>query len=323
METKKAIKQSTLTFFLMATSIVLIILCAASFSLIVASSQRVDVAASNRYELSINAKRFMEASAYLTNEVRAYAATGDITHYNNYWNEIDTTKNRDLAVEKMRAIGLTYHENALVTEMYALSTNLVPLEKEAMALVASGNSASAIKLVYGWSYEDWIGRIRSAQTRFIDMLDERTESQLISERSTSQNWTMLNLICLTLTAIIQIISVIAVRRKLIRPLMMVRDEMLRIENGDLHTIFEATPDTSEMGMLIGSMQTTKSELNTYIREISETLAAIADGDSVARIDSEYPGDFMEIKSSINEISQIMAAKRVEEKESRGSGSNGD
>ena len=314
--TKKALKQSTLSLILNTTSIILMILCCASFYLIIKSNNRLDVASAQRYDLLYNAKRFMEGSAYLTNEVRAYAATGDITHHGNYWNEVNIAKNRDIAIENMRKIGITYHEGALVTEMYALSNNLIPLEEEAMRLAANGNTAEALNKVYGWSYEDWVNRIRSAQTRFINMLDNRTEQHVAAESRTTSIWTVIGLMCLAVTAIIQVVSARILQLKIIRPLMLVRDEMLNIERGNLRSEFNATPDTSEMGMLIGSMQATKAELNTYIREISEKLSAIASGDSTAHIDSDYPGDFMEIKNSINEISQILSAQREQDERIR-------
>ncbi len=306
---KKAIKQSTMTFFLMATSILLIILCCISFYFIIQSNKRVNEAASDRYELYHNAKRFLEASSYLNTEVRAYAATGDIQFYNNYWNEVNVEKNRDIAVENMRRIGITYHEGALVTEMYALSNNMIPLEEEAMALAAAGDIDGALAIVYGWSYEDWISRISIAQAKFIEKLDIRTEEHLAAEHKTSQRWINISLLCLILTAGIQVITAILVRSKLIRPLVMVRDEMLEIEQGNLRSDFNAIPDTSEMGMLIGSMQATKNELSSYIYEISDKLTAIAHGDNTAVITSDYPGDFMEIKTSINEISRILAEQR--------------
>ena len=313
---KKAVRQSTLTLFLNVTSILLIFLCCLSFYFIVESNNRVNKAASDRYELYHNAKRFMETSSYLTNELRAYAATGEKVHYDNYWNEVDAAKSRDVAVRNMREIGITYHEGALVTEMHALSNNLIPLETSALDLAAAGNTAGALAIVYGWSYEDWIARIRTAQTKFIRMLDERTELRLAAEHRTTRIWTAVNLACLLLTALIQVISAVVVRVRLIRPLVMVRDEMLEIERGNLRSEFDATPDSSEMGMLIGSMQATKAELTTYLREISEKLAAIAEGDSAARIEADYPGDFNRIKLSINEISRILAAQRERDERSR-------
>lgn len=313
---KKAIKQSTLTLFLTASSIVLIISCCILFYFIVQSNNRVYKAAAQRYELSLNAKRFMEGSAYLTNEVRAYAATGEKFHYDNYWNEVNVNRNRDIAVENMRSIGITEQEEALVTEMFSLSNNLIPLEEKAMDLAAAGDTRRAIETVYGHAYVDWITRIRSTQTNFIEILEDRTNQQLAVEHDKTRIWTVLNLICLALTALIQIVSTFVVRVKLIHPLLMVRDEMLKIEKGNLHSTFDVTPDTSEVGMLVGSIQKTKAEINSYIAEISEKLAAIAEGDSAARIIRNYPGDFVEIKTSINEISQILAAQRERDEQSR-------
>ena len=310
---RKAIKQSTMTLILMITSIVLLILFGISFYFIITSNAHLDKTAADRYEMFENAQRFMDGSAYLTNEVRAFAATGNPAHAENYYNEVNVAKNRDIAVANMRNIGITYHEGALVTEMFALSNNLIPLEEEAIRLAEAGDIDGALEAVYGWSYEDWIARIRQTQVNFIKMLNDRTDQQLARDLRTTRMWTIISFFCLAVTAIIQIVTVTLIRVKVIRPLALVRDEMIQIERGDLHSEFSTKPDASELGMLIGSMQATKHELNNYILEISEKLAAIADGDSTARIVSDYPGDFMQIKTSINEISEILTDQRSEEK----------
>ena len=313
---KKAIKQSTLTFALNATSILLIILSILSFSFIVQANRNLDRVNLERYELYKNSKRFMEGSNYLTNEVRAYAATGDRAHYNNYMNEMSVEKNRDIAVENMRKIGLTYQEQSLIAEMFAISNFLVPLEIESMELADAGDVPGALEAVFGSFYEYWIAGIRANQTEFTQVLDQRTEQQLLTELKTVNVLTTVSLLCLVVTAVIQALSALFVRQKLILPILQIRDEMHEIEKGNLHSPFESTPDTSEMGMLMDSIQGTKTKLNTYIREISQKLSAIADDDDTARIESDYPGDFMEIKTSINEISQIMAVKRERDKRSR-------
>ena len=151
--------------------------------------------------------------------MRAYAATGDVKHYDNYWHEVEFAKNRDIAVEAMREIGITYHAGALVTEMYAFSNNLIPLEEEAVDLVAAGDMSGALEIVYGWSYENWIGRIRNTQAKFIEMLNTRTEEQMAIELGTARTWTVINYLCLVLTAFIQFLSTAVVRRKLILPIL--------------------------------------------------------------------------------------------------------
>ena len=313
---KKAIKQSTLTFTLNATSIILIALSIVAFFFIVEANLTLDATNLTRYELYNNSQCFLEGSAYLTNEVRAYAATGDRIHYDNYINEMSVEKNRDIAVENMLEIGLTYQEQGLIAEMFAISNFLVPLELEAMERTAVGDVEGALEAVYGSFYEYWVTGIRANQTEFTEMLDHRTEQQLEEQVERVNVLTRISLLCLVVTAVIQVISAFFVQTKLIRPLLRVRDEMQEIENGNLHSPFDAPADSSEIGMLIDSMQETKTKLNIYIKEISEKLSAIADDDDTARIESDYPGDFLEIKTSINEISQIMAYKREQDRLSR-------
>ena len=45
------------------------------------ANKELQQASEDRFELTYNANRFMNGSAYLTNEVRAFAATGDQEHY--------------------------------------------------------------------------------------------------------------------------------------------------------------------------------------------------------------------------------------------------
>ena len=129
---KKAMKQSTLTLILNGISILALLYL--MYSLISYSnvSKQLNVANEERFELTYQANRFMNGSAYLTNEVRAFAATGMQEHYDNYWNEVNVLKNRDEGVAALQEIGITDEEQGMIDDMYALSNQLVPLEDEAM-----------------------------------------------------------------------------------------------------------------------------------------------------------------------------------------------
>ena len=103
---KKAMKQSTLMLILNGISILALLFLV--FSLISYSnvSKQLNTASAERFELTYNANRFMNGSAYLTNEVRAFAATGMQEHYDNYWNEINELQNREKALGHFRKLGL-------------------------------------------------------------------------------------------------------------------------------------------------------------------------------------------------------------------------
>ena len=90
---KKAMKQSVLICILNGISILSLIFLIFSLMAYGRKSAKLNVANEERFELTYNANRFMNGSSYLTNEVRAFAATGLQEHYDNYWNAGDWNYN--------------------------------------------------------------------------------------------------------------------------------------------------------------------------------------------------------------------------------------
>lgn len=135
---KKALSQSLLTTILNGISIISLFFLAFSLYSYRNVNTQLNNAYEERFSLTYNANRFMNGSAYLTNEVRAFAATGLQEHFDNYWNEVDTLKNRDKGVAAMQEIGITSTEQKMIDDMYALSNQLIPLEDEAMKNVRTG-----------------------------------------------------------------------------------------------------------------------------------------------------------------------------------------
>ena len=156
---KKAINQSTLTLILNGISILTLIF----MGLALISNNRIrsllNTANEERFNLTYNANRFMNGSAYLTDEVRAFAATSNQEHYDNYWQEVNELKNRDLGVAALQEIGITDDEQKMIDDMFALSNKLVPLEEESMNQVKAGNKESVIAYVYGNEYSSAIAQI--------------------------------------------------------------------------------------------------------------------------------------------------------------------
>ena len=99
---KKSINQSTLSFILNGISILALLFLVFSLLSYSSISGKLDLANENRFALTYNANRFMNGSAYLTNEVRAFASTGQQEHYDNYWNEVNVLQNRDRGLAAMQ-----------------------------------------------------------------------------------------------------------------------------------------------------------------------------------------------------------------------------
>ena len=298
---KKAMKQSTLIYILNGVSIFFLLITLLSVFYYGNINSKIQQAASSRYELTYNANRFMNGSAYLTNEVRAYAATGDKVHYDNYWNEVNVLKNRDIGVAAMKKIGITANEQSMIDQMSALSNELVPLEEEAMDRVSAGNKSAAIEYVYGDTYSQSIEKINKLKSDFLVMLDERSSSKVNSLVLQSRVSLFMLILSVFVTIAFQITISQISRKKLIAPVIGIMNQMREISGGKLSVDFNLEADSSEIGMLIESIHSTKKELKKYIEDIRETLTAMATGNMAIQTGTEYKEEFKPIQNSLQLI----------------------
>ncbi len=298
---KKAMNQSTLTTLLNGVSICALLLMMAALFAYSNVSRRLETAHENRYELTYNANRFMNGSAYLTNEVRAFAATGIKEHYDNYFNEVNNLKNRDQGVAAMQKIGITSEEQAMIDSMYALSNQLVPLEEQAMEQVQAGQQSTAISYVYGTEYSAAIAKINLIKEQFLDALSRRTLQEVESLSRIANVIRVVMVLALVVVGVLQAFSMRVIRKRILHPVIAVRDQMGEISQGNLSAQFQWEPDSSEIGMLVASIHETKQELKKYINEIDSTLAQMARGNMDLRISTDFRGEFLPIQSALRQI----------------------
>ena len=298
---KKAMKQSTLVFLLNAISIFFLLIAVGCVGAIVVQNRATKAANEDRFELTYNANRFMNGSAYLTSEVRAYAATGRKAHYDNYFNEVNNLKNRDIGVAKMKEIGLTAEEQAKIEEMSALSNKLVPLEEAAMEDAAAGKMSKAIEAVFGDAYEEQITKISSLKQEFLTMLDSRALAKVRQLEAVVISLILITILMVAVIVVLQISTFYLIRKKVLKPIVDVQKEMGEMAKGNLSSVFTLEPDTSEIGMLVASLISTKEELRRYISDISDKLIEMADGNMNLTVDMNYVGDFAPIKEALVHI----------------------
>ncbi len=298
---KKAISQSVLSLILNGISIISLVFLVISLSKYREVNNHLEKANEDRFTLTQNANRFMNGSSYLTNEVRAFAATGEKEHYDNYWNEINNRKNREIGVSEMQRIGITDEEQAMIDKMAELSNTLVPLEEEAMNNVMEGKMEDAVDYVYGTDYNISIAQINSLKEQFLDILDDRTLQSINSLSTRAGRIKESMTLAVLVVGILQIISMCFVRGKVLRPLIAVRDQMREISQGNLSAEFSLNPDTSEIGMLVQSIHETKRELKTYINDIDFKLSQMAEGNMNLQIEGTYRGEFLPIQDALRQI----------------------
>ena len=298
---KKAMNQSTLTTILNVASICALVLLLILIFINNHVSTQLSTANEERYSLTYNANRFMNGSAYLTNEVRAFAATGLQEHYDNYWNEVNNLKNRDQGLAAMQEIGITTEEQRMIDDMSNLSNQLVPLEEQAMEQVKNGQQSSAINYVYGDDYNSSLAKINSLKEQFLEHLDARSFDEVHSLTWTSTMIRVLMALSLVVVGVLQVYSMRIIRKRILSPVIAVRDQMGEISQGNLSAEFPWEPDSSEIGMLVHSIHETKGELKKYINDIDDKLALMAQGNMNFSVDSSYRGEFLPIQNAMCQI----------------------
>lgn len=304
---KKAMNQSVLTYIINGASLLALLFMVFSLVSYGKVSGELNKANEDRFNLTYNANRFMNGSSYLTNEVRAFAATGKQEHYDNYFNEINNLKNRDLGVAAMKEIGITKEEQEMIEQMSTLSNHLVPLEEQAMKNVKEGKKEDAVGYVYGKEYSSAIAEINAIKERFLADLDKRAseEVKLLTEEADAIEIRIL--FALALVGIMQLFSMIVTRFQILRPVITVKNQMGEISRGNLSAEFNLTSNTSEIGMLVASIHETKRELKKYIKDIDSKLAQMAKGNMNLTIGDDYRGEFKPIQDAMREILDALNA----------------
>ncbi len=298
---KKTINQSTLTIILNGASIFVLFLMAFSLLAYHGANRKFDVAMENRFQLTYNANKFMNASSHLTNEVRAFASTGNKEHYDHYWDEVNNEKNRESGIAAMQEIGISSEEQDMINRMSALSNELVPLEEEAMKKVEQGHIQEAIDYVYGADYSASTQQINALKEQFLSTLNART-AQEVKQLHLQRNMIQIFMIfILILVGVIQCINMFIIRKRILSPVIAIKNEMIKISKGNLSEQFSLEPNTSEIGLLVASIHETKHEFKKYISDIDSKLSQMADGNMSLTVDSDYRGEFLPIQTAMSEI----------------------
>jgi methyl-accepting chemotaxis protein len=298
---KKAMNLSKLTLILNGISMLTLLLMVVFLFFYSSVSSQLSLANEERFDLTYNANRFMNGSSALTADVRAYAATGNLTHYNNYFDEINNLKNREIGVAAMQEIGITPGEQTMIDEMSALSNELVPLEENAMESVKQGNLKDAVDYVYGIDYQNSITKINALKEQFLSALDKRTSEQVKGLKLQSEIVRGLIFLSMIIVALMQFFVMSVTKKRILKPIFVIRDQMGEISQGNLSADFPLEPDTSEIGMLVQSIYETKRELKKYIHDIDSKLAKMADGKMDLTIGNDYRGEFRPIQQAMGQI----------------------
>ena len=170
-----------------------------------------------------------------------------------------------------------------------------------MKNVQEGDLQEALDYVYGAEYNATILEVNELKEEFLSALETRTLKRIQELNTRSMIIRILLFAALVLVIAIQLVVMSVTRKRILKPIITVRDQMGEISRGNLSAEFPLEPDTSEIGMLVDSIHETKSVLKRYIYDIDSKLAQMAQGSMNLSIDTDYIGEFLPIQNALTQI----------------------
>ncbi len=301
--------QSKMVNFLGFFSVSLVIAFCVSILLINLANGHLNDAYENLHNLTIYTDAFGDASAYLTNEVRAYAASGNQTHYDNYWNEVNTSKNRQKNVAAAKEIGLSDDEVALLEEIASISDNLIPLEEQAMDYVAAGQNNKAIDIVYGSQYNDGVTKINIKIASLQNSVVAREQHNIEAQ---SGFISVLMVICYVLAFMVICVLISFVyyfKSNVMAPVLQITDAMAELADGNLAVELALEPDDTEIGRTVGAIQKLKQFQSDVIGDMNFLLVQMAEGNFniTTKIgDAAYLGDYQNLLIAMRKMNRTLS-----------------
>lgn len=143
---RESISQRKLNFvlcMLVVTINIILIYCVAYIHNKVENEQEAEYRKSECTELS---QQLADASKYLTDEVRKFVVTGNSENMLSYWDEVNTKKRRDEAINSLSDFQLPREEMKLLNIAKQNSDILIGMETRAMALTVKGMDIDAHKV---------------------------------------------------------------------------------------------------------------------------------------------------------------------------------
>lgn len=257
-----------------------------------------------RFALVLAARQFSAASVDLTRHARSYASTLDTRFLDKYNNEINTYKNREKARAVMNQYGLNPVEETAMHTMEITSAHLADLEAQAFDYAAKKDSKSASELLYNADYMQGEAEVQKQYAVFYNSITERTDCIMREAESFSTLVTTISIALLIPSIILVFLMMLFVRRELMKPLVVIKDSMLRLSEGLLFDTHINLPvDNTEVGSTVGAIKEMTHRLKKIIGDMHSLLFAMADGNF--RIKSScremYVGDYQSIFESLVQI----------------------
>jgi len=225
------------------------------------SIERKDTALKHQEEFRLLGEQLAKGSGYLTAEVRSYVQFGAIIHYDNFWLEVDKTRSRDIAVERLKKLKVLPKELDFIEIAKWYSDKLISTEQMAMEYMKGGNSKAARKLVFGDYYLEQKKLIMGNVNKFQGLINKRAAKETKKAESKAELLIDITNILLILSGLLVLFFFYFIGiKQLVEPMKSLTSSMLKLALGNLDVTIPKFPQKNEIGDMASTLEVFKSNL---------------------------------------------------------------
>lgn len=183
-------------------TIIIVLLFSSTFMMIANFNNTSTLERESNYKNYLN--ELTNANNLLVNEANKYVTTGDEIYYNNYIEELYTTKTREQAVKNLLDLGVTSEEEEIITQTLENSNYLALTYIAAFDLISAGNYEGAQELIFSNYCNSIREKVSDSYQILNDGISERLDKETKNTIRTSIVSYVINLIIVIAVIILSV-----------------------------------------------------------------------------------------------------------------------
>ena len=254
----------------------------------------------SRSDISDEINRFSLKAYEASMQLRTYCSTASEEARDTYLSVIATLDINEVS----RVLSTTEITDELETALdrYTEAAGSVLNRcQNAYDLIVTGYTDSAQVVLFSDRFTETLLEMSDTGDALLRAVDDHLTPILHNEQFMLELFVNITAVSLVVVSAIQILLVIYSNKAILKPVRLIKDELIHFSKGNYSSEFSIKEDDSDIGQLSGAINASKKLLHKMTEELTWLLDQIAQGNVSFYINLEYVGEFQAIKAAMNTI----------------------
>jgi len=187
----------------------------------------------------------------------------------------------------------------IIDDIFAIAGNGASMREKMynLAMLGTEEGITAAKTMFTNEYLPFFEELEEQVLLLYDAITLEADTQDQKAAATSQDAWMILLTSGVIAVVATIIVIIAIRRSITKPVTEIVNVYNEMSKGNMQVEIKYE-SKDEMGKMAQSIRRTNALLTSYIKDITEKLELMSQGDMRINMEMDYIGDFAAIKEAI-------------------------